>query len=507
MRVSAAALLATVFVTGACVLVIEIIGTRVLAPFFGSGIYTWSTLISVTLAALALGYWLGGRLADRRPDSRILYALCLLAGCWTALTPVFGRLLLPVLLPLAEMRFAVLVSGLVLFFPSLFLLGTIGPFAIRLITLNAAVVGTSSGRVFAVSTVGSLLAALAAGFILIPIFGTQAIFSGTGAVLALLGLSGLRDARWLAASVPLIAGTVSAALWLGAEDRAMARVEVIERLPSFYGELHVISKGDQLALLADGIGQNYQQRGGRWTMPYVAFLGAVPAMLGMPADGSHAALVIGLGAGQLPMLLEDSGLRASAVEIDPQVGLLARRHFGFELAADRVHYMDGRQFLARAGGRYDYIVLDAFTGEQIAWHLTSREALRQARDRLNPGGVLALNVASAMGADDVAALQRTLRDVFTHVRGFVDPQGGELLSFEFLASMEPMELEASSPALAGVSGADLRSFLGNELPDLGGTLVLTDDYNPINELRRPVHQLWRESMHAWMGRDSLRVLL
>jgi len=498
-----------VFVTGACVLVIEIIGTRLLSPFFGSGIYTWSTLISVTLAALALGYWFGGHLADRRPDSRLLYALCLLAGCWTVLTPQLARLILPVLFVVEELRLAVLVAGMALFFPNLFLLGAIGPFAIRLITQHPSFIGTSSGRIFAVSTVGSLLAALTTGFVLIPQFGVQTIFLGTGSVLVLLAMANLRDIRWLAASAVLLLGTalLASQYWIDKRAEPKAGVKVIAHLPSFYAELHVLRTDDFLMLLADGIGQNYVRRDSRRTVPYLTFLAEVPALTGILLDGSRSALVIGLGAGQLPMLLEKAGLRTTAVEIDPNVGLLARRHFGFDLAEDQVHYMDGRQFLARTREQFDYIVLDAFTGEQIPWHLISREALLQVRDSLHPGGVLGMNITSTRGGKDLATIQRTLQDVFTHVRVFMDPRGDQLFSFEFLASVKPLDLATDSREREdSFTEMSLGSFLDHELPDLGGTLVLTDDYNPINEWRRKVDQLWRKEMHGGIGRENLHIL-
>ena len=176
-RIPDRALLATVFVTGACVLIIELMGTRVLAPYFGSGIYTWSALIAVTLAALALGYSFGGRLADRLPRADILYNLCLAAGLWTLSTPMLARPLLPMMIQLSDIRTGVLLSSVLLYFPNLFLLGAIGPFVIRLMTRDREAVGSVSGRVFSVSTIGSLLGALGTGFILIPNYGVMAIFA------------------------------------------------------------------------------------------------------------------------------------------------------------------------------------------------------------------------------------------------------------------------------------------------------------------------------------------
>ena len=206
------ALLATAFITGACVLIIELMGTRVLAPYFGSGIYTWSALIAVTLAALASGYAFGGRIADRLPRADILYNICLAAGLWTLSTPMLARPLLPIMIQLSDMRIGVLLSSLFLYFPNLFLLGAIGPFVIRLMTTDREVVGSVSGRVFAVSTIGSLLGALATGFVLIPNYGVLAIFAFCGSLLIAVAIIGNFRPKFIGYSLVLTALIVSLSL-------------------------------------------------------------------------------------------------------------------------------------------------------------------------------------------------------------------------------------------------------------------------------------------------------
>jgi predicted membrane-bound spermidine synthase len=203
------ALLSTVFITGACVLIIELTGTRILAPYFGSGIYTWSALITVTLAALALGYAFGGRLADRLPRADILYNLCLAAGLWTLSTPILASPLLSSLVDITDIRIALLISCCILYFPSLFLLGTVGPFVIRLIARQRETAGSVSGRVFAVSTAGSLFGALGTGFILIPNFGVQAIFTFCGTLLIILALLGNFRPKFIGYTLVLISIVVS----------------------------------------------------------------------------------------------------------------------------------------------------------------------------------------------------------------------------------------------------------------------------------------------------------
>ncbi|UJO99502.1 MAG: fused MFS/spermidine synthase, partial [Nitrosomonas sp.] len=156
----------TVFLTGAAVMVIELLGTRLIAPFYGASLYVWTSVISVTLIALALGYFVGGRWADRARKTGLALIIAL-AGLLTLLIP---WLTAPVLLATDAMglRMGVFISTLVLFSPSLIMLGMIGPFAVKLATSSLDGVGAGTGSIYAVSTVGSVIGTLFLGFYLFP---------------------------------------------------------------------------------------------------------------------------------------------------------------------------------------------------------------------------------------------------------------------------------------------------------------------------------------------------
>ena len=173
-----------VFLTGASVMVIELLGTRLIAPFYGASLYVWSSLISVTMIALAIGYFVGGRWADRAKRTGLSLIIAL-AALFTLLIPLATR---PVLLatdPLG-LRGGAFVSSLILFFPSLTMLGMVSPFAIKLATARMEGIGTSSGSIYAVSTVGSVIGTLLLGFFLFPWVGSRQILVSLGLVLLLL---------------------------------------------------------------------------------------------------------------------------------------------------------------------------------------------------------------------------------------------------------------------------------------------------------------------------------
>jgi len=168
-------------------LIVEIMGARILAPFYGSTIYVWSSLITSTLAALALGYYFGGKLADKRPDMNILYFVIGLAGVLVFFIPFYSN---PVLIwtDVLGLRFGPLAASAALFIPSLFLLGMVSPFAVKLATHKIENVGFRAGSLYALATLGSLLGALLAGFVLAPNFSVGSIINYSSLVLIFIYL-------------------------------------------------------------------------------------------------------------------------------------------------------------------------------------------------------------------------------------------------------------------------------------------------------------------------------
>ncbi len=172
----------TIFITGAAVLVIEILGTRILAPFYGSTIFVWSSLISVTLAFLALGYLWGGKLADRKPDTGLLYWIVFAAGISIVLIPKYSNWVL-IQTDRFGLKFGPLIAAFIIFFAPLFLLGAVSPFAVKIRTRLLDHLGITAGSLYATATLGSLAGALFAGFLLIPNFSVSWIINATGVIL------------------------------------------------------------------------------------------------------------------------------------------------------------------------------------------------------------------------------------------------------------------------------------------------------------------------------------
>ena len=391
-------LAALVFGAGTGSLATEIAASRLLAPYFGSSTIVWANLIGIVLAGLALGYWLGGKLADRRPEPRLLGGIVLAAALWVAMTPFVARPLLDATVSSLDDASAGAVIGsffavLLIFAPAIVLLGMVSPFAIRLAISSVETAGSVAGRFYALSTAGSLLGAFLPALVVIPLVGTQRTLLGTAIVLALSAslLLGRRVAVVAAALAALVAvppGAVKAEPGLLHEQESRYQfIQVVER-----------EDGRRLLSLNEGVAVHSVWRedtvltGGVWD----AFL-ALPPLLGRPLE---SVAILGNAAGTTARALGEfyPGSSVDGVELDPAVSDVGRRFFGMnDISRLTVYDTDARPFLRRTDKRYDLIVGDAYHQPYVPFYLATREFFRLARERLEPGWILALNVASVPG--------------------------------------------------------------------------------------------------------------
>lgn len=495
-----------VIISGASVLAIELLGTRVIAPFYGASLYLWSALISVTLAALSLGYAVGGRWADRGPKVTRFALVIGLAGIWIALVP---WLKVPVLAAAETLglRTAVLVTATVLFFPPLMLLGTVSPYAIRLMASSLKVVGTTAGNLYAVSTVASVAAALATGFVLIPNVGVYRLIFWIGFALVATSLFGLVIGRRMAAALLPLLLAAGALLAYGRTPALTADPEggLIAVRQSAYGEIRVVDWEETRYMLLDG--------GTHTIIDPVTFESFFPyvRVLDIPRafyDEPGAMLLVGLGGGSVAKAYAHDGWRVEAVEIDPVVDEIAHEYFGLRPSEAEVYAMDGRQFLITHDQSYDIIILDAFGSSSIPFHLVTVEAFALVRSRLNRGGILALNL-EAVGWDDiiVRSLAATAGRTFAHVvvLPIVEPpnETGNLI---ILASDRELDLPIELPLPQGrfTPEYDRAHAWDNRFAvDTAGVPVLTDDLNPIDVWAERVNREARKNLHAYFDEEGL----
>ena len=466
---------AAIFIAGACVMILQVLGTRIIGPHYGVGLYVWTSLIAVTLVALALGYWLGGKLADKHPSLLWFGGVLLVAAATVGLIPLLRGIIIEYGWSLG-LRGGALLSAGVLFFPPLFLLGMVSPYAIRLEASGVEAAGRSAGRLYAISTAGSVIGAVLAGFYLVPNFRVPVLLAVTAGALCLAAV--------LAAAPGWRKRIVGPALVLSACALFLAQSApkpdglIVAR--SFENsDLRVVDYKDQRFLLVDQAAQSALGANKRPLDRYAYFL-ASRVLLARPE--AKNALIVGLGGGSLVPLFGEQGIELEAVELSPEVIELARGYFGMNLPAEKVHEEDGRVFLARHEGSYDVVILDAFSGDRLAMTLVSREGLETAKAALHPGGLLVLNtwgIDTEKGKPNRvgAAIRDTLQDVFPHVLAV--PAAGNLL---FFASDEPIAPQRDKVVLEAFDGPQEFTWLPVPPTEWPEGIVLTDDWNPADTL-------------------------
>jgi len=497
---------------GASTLALEIVGTRILGPWYGVSLDLWSALIATTLAALALGYWLGGGLADRGATARTLAGVLALAGLWTLALPWMVAPLVRAASPLG-LRSAMLTLAVVLFGPPLVLLGMVGPLAIRLSARSLDEVGRVAGNVFAVSTLASVVAALATGFWLIPVLGVRGLTMLVGAaVLFASGLalySGRRGAERVIGVLLAMGATVLVPRHAARSEASalVTRGETRAFVESPYAELRVVDTDGLRYLLIDGGAHTVEMLENELSRhPYVAAASVLPDAFAQPGR----ALIVGLGGGSLAKLYQRAGWTVDAVEIDTAVTRLAAQDFGLKPFHARVYDGDGRRFLATTRQSYDLIVFDAYGSASIPFHLVTREAFALAKARLNPGGILALNVESVGWHHPlVESLGRTLKTSFAHVVALPIAEPPNAIGNLILAASD-RAIEVPDSLLGDVVASLTNEYdhwrvvtrhhaWDNRFEPGERGLVLTDDRNPADLWSQEINLVARRQLAETLG--------
>jgi spermidine synthase len=501
----------TAAVTGGAIMIVEILGAKMLAPYVGTSHFVWTAQIAVTLVALAAGYYAGGRLVDQALRLGRIYWAVLAAAVYLGLS---GFLVGPVAEWCLNFNLEIgslLASGL-LFFVPLALLAMVGPFFIRMLTENVANVGGNVGRLTATSTLGSVAGTVLIGYVLIPHLPNSVTLCVTAC--ALMAVAAGYFAQWGRRQAPPAAVVAVVLFGVALGGLGVARDRPINtdtwremyRANSNFGRLQVLAASNsthQLYLyLDDFLDQDTYDPVAKKSV--AAFTYMLHDLARGYNTNIHDVLCLGLGVGIVPMRFAQEGARVDAVEINPAVLPLAEKFFDFDPKRVHVTIDDARHFLNRAAPRqYDAIILDAFVGDSSPSHLFSREAFTAMRRVLKPGGVLVINCFGDLDAGKdffATSMNRTLRAEFKSV--VTHGTGVGLANMYFVASDSPDLKLREMPPLS-----DVVEFCRDEVeharaitltPDPARGMVLTDDYNPVEyydaanreTLRKQLAQGW-----------------
>jgi spermidine synthase len=475
-----------VFAVGAGSLGSEIAGARLLAPYFGASTVIWANTIATVLTALSIGYWLGGRLADRRPDLRVMCIVVQCAAIATALVPLLGRPFLggavDALDEIAAGAFlGSLLAVTVLLAVPILLMGTIAPFAIRLSVSTVEESGQVAGRLYAISTIGSLAGVFLSALVLIPLVGTQRTFLLFALAMSLAAAAALPPRWWL---VPLALAAALAIPTGGIKDESEDGAVIHETDTEYqYARVVELDDGERWLELNEGVAIHSIYRPDSYLTDNVwdDYLVLPLAVLDEPP---RRMAILGNAAGTTARAYGHYFPRTAidGVEIDGELTEIGRRYFDMRNPRLRTHTDDARPFLRRSDGGYDTIMVDAYRQPYIPFYLITGEFFELCRDRMTAGGALVVNIGHPEGDEELEKVATaTLRRAFPHVmRDETEENNTLLIASEREPSAARLARAAQRmPAELGRVGAEVAAQL--EAPLAGGE-AYSDDRAPVEWL-------------------------
>jgi len=504
-----------VFVSGGVSIGIELAASRLLAPFFGTSLFIWANLIGLTLIYLSIGYAVGGRIADRWPHISLLYGITAVAAFVTGLIPVLAQpILAKSLTAFAAVSlggfYSSLVGTLILFAVPVTLLGCVSPFAIRLALASVSGAGNTSGSLYALSTVGSIVGTFVPTFLLIPRIGTFRTFYLFAIVLLVVSLIGLFRAPRTDNRVRLlVAAAVLLVLILGVAafgHRGFVRPVEGGRQIIWQGEsaYNFIQVGRNPA---NGANELYLNEGHAIHSLYYPGDAIQPLSNGpwdyfavapfFQANERPAAIkdvcIIGLAGGTVAQRMDQiygAGVKIDGVEIDPKIVEVARQFFNLDASHVNVIVQDGRYYMRTTNKRYDVIAADAYHQPYIPFQLTTQEFFREAYDHLNDNGTFIVN-AGRSNTDFrlVNVISDTMRSVFPNVYLIDTPAFTNTMVIgtknpttlaNFAANINAVRQTDPNSALVTLGDAAIKD--GHLREAVPGPQIFTDDLAPVEDL-------------------------
>lgn len=486
-----------VVICGFAVMVFEIVGSRIFAPYLGTSLYVWTSIIGVVLASLSVGYWWGGKLADRGATPRTLALIISLAGGMMLLVAIFKFSFLVILGSSdLDLRLAAPLGALGIFGPVSTLLGMVSPYAVRLKITSLDVSGRLVGNLYALSTLGSIVGTFLAGFVLVVYLGTTKILFLLAALLFVASFVVVASGNRLVRGLLLVFALTFVAAPVPFRSLFAAQ-GIVADVDTQYNRFLILESHDTATK--------------RPTINLVSSREATQAGMFLDNDddlvypyskyyrlgdffnpGIKNALMIGGGAYSYPkdFLAKHPNAHLDVVEIDPGVTALAKEYFNLKDSPHlNIYHEDGRAFLNRTDTKYDVIYGDAFHSYfDIPFQLTTLEAVQKISDTLNDNGVYIVNINASLGGPGATFLQAeiaTLQKVFPQV--YVLPVTSETDS-SLLQNIMLVALKTQAVPEWSAATGETREFLARRQPVVipPGTVVLTDNYAPIEQYLLPL---------------------
>ncbi len=482
----------------------ELLGAKMLAPYFGSSLYVWATVLAITLGGLAAGYFVGGLISYKSKNPFTLFYVLLAAGAFTVLMPFTSKIVLWAI-GMHSLIPSVILSSCCILFPPVFMMGMVSPLIIETITTDVKESGRAAGAIYAISTVGGIIATFMFGFYIIPTFGLTIPSIITGIVLGFIPFLVLLMKKQVIKS----AGFFLLCCWAFSVNSAgySSNVKVVYNQEGLLGQLlvldyphyskHSTQKGNNRWLFVNRISQSMwdsladETWGEEKYFPYVY---KIEEYVDSFPKSTHA-LLLGLGGGSIARQLDKKGFSVDVCELDKRIAYVARHYF---YLPERVTITvdDARHYIRTCTKKYDLIVLDMFKGEEPPNHVFTQESLEELKLMLNPKGTIMVN---GLGYLD-GPIGKSMRSIYKTfiASGFnvkvlstdSDPDQANLL---FFASTGPLKPD--------------HNYIAENKIDLNDAVVLQDEYPVLDILNADAAKRWRRmSISAFYSDENQRSL-
>ena len=502
------------FIASFCTLVIEMVAGRILAPFVGVSIYTWTSIIGVILAGISIGAFIGGKLVDRFPTRKTLGWLLLISGLVAlSIVPLTDTIALwRIRVPLMVRIF--IVTSIIFFVPGC-ILGTISPVVVRLTLKNIENAGNVIGKIYAFSTLGAIIGTFVTGFFLISWMGTRMIVFTTGALLILVAiLAGSWFRKKPAGAVAAVLFILFAAPSLWAVKAHVVDKYLLDGRAYYYKEsdyytiklVKKVSSDEKTpleVLVLDHLIHSYVSLDNPMHIEYPYEKIYADVLKWRFKNGApFRSLTIGGGGYTFPRYMEISYPKAhiDVVEIDPQVTKVVREQLRLP-ATTRIstYNTDGRWFVMNCKDKYDLVFTDAYNDLSIPYHLTTKEFAQQIKDIMSPDAILMSNIIDNFKIGIfLPSYIKTLREVFgpEHVYLIATKPDFETIgigTFIILASNSDIDIRAFEKSIGKHLGRRATSAVVPEelmttFLNRQDTIVITDDYAPVDNLVAPIFE-------------------
>ena len=490
------------FIEGGSVMVCELIGAKLLAPFFGTSLYVWAAALALTLGGLTLGYFIGGKLSKKYAGQvNLLYWVLIIAGLLLVAMPFTSEYVMLACIHLS-LEMGAILSLLIFMLPPLMFMGMVSPIIINLLTDEAQAAGNNAGNVYAISTLGGITATFLMGFYIIPNFGLTLPAIVTGVLLALLPIiSLLRSENWKVV-VPVMGLVLFSFLSIGSTIEYNDEYKVIYQSEGILGQVKVVDHPSYgitpdnrmgRGLIVNNTLQTYVGLDNNMQYSIWSWANYFPTAASIFPKGSKV-LLLGLGGGTLVKQLQRLGFETDVVEIDKRIRDVSYDYFNMDRSTNVV-IDDARHYVRTTDKKYDIVIFDTFLSEAVPEHLITLEGFSDTRKILNQDGMIMINFYGFIeGEKGLAArcVYKTLKTSGFEIEVLATPGDEYSRNLIFIASEEEKDF----------SVANYRELNYEPIEDLyehfvSARLINTDDAFLLSDKKPKLSKLYAKAAREW----------